>query len=96
MKKNTVRRGLFGHIALWVFRAYCLFFVIEIFRFYEGVKDIHLPVGNEMEGGAGIIAGGMIVFIPLLVIMGLLFWISRLTRVQSEKEKQSLASENLK
>lgn len=86
MKKNTLRRSVLGQLALWIFRAYCLFFAIEIFRFFKGVKEIHPPVGHEIAGYIGITAGGMIVFVPLLLIMGLLFWFSWLTRGKPEQK----------
>lgn len=86
MSKGTFHRNVLGHIALWIFRAYCLFFVVEIFRFYLGVKDIHPAAGNEIATDIGIAAGGMIVFVPLLLVGALLFLFSWLTRGKPEKQ----------
>ena len=80
MSKSKHPRKLLGHIALWIFRAYSLFFLVETYRFYQGVKQFHPTAENELATNVGIAAGGVIVFIPLLLIGALLFLFSWLTR----------------
>ncbi|MGL4427497.1 MAG: hypothetical protein ACRCT4_01060 [Silvania sp.] len=80
MSKPKPPRKLLGHIALWIFRAYSLFFIVEIYRFYQGVKQFHPTAENELATNVGIAAGGVIVFVPLLIVGALLFLFSWLTR----------------
>ncbi|GDX05293.1 hypothetical protein [Buttiauxella sp. A111] len=80
MKKVKPPRKALGVVALWIFRAYCLFFIVEVFRAFQAVREIHPAPGNELATDVGLVAGGAIVFIPLLLIGALLFLFSWLTR----------------
>ncbi|WBM71389.1 hypothetical protein OH773_03735 [Buttiauxella sp. WJP83] len=80
MKQINPPRKALGIVALWVFRAYCLFFIVEGFRVFQAVRDIHPAPGDELATDVGLAVGGAIVFIPLLLIGALLFLFSWMTR----------------
>ena len=81
--KNS--RTVPGKIVLWVFIAYCLFFVVELFRFYDGIKGIDSVAGYENATLAGFLAAGIIIFVPLLLIGLLLAFFTWLTRAKAGK-----------
>lgn len=77
MSQQSQTRNVIGQIILWGFRAYCLFFIIEIIRVGLGVLQLKDTLGHDLAIDTGLAIGGMIVFVPLAIIGLLLFLLSR-------------------
>ncbi|KNC90554.1 cell division protein DrpB [Trabulsiella odontotermitis] len=82
--EERVKRGPGGKLALWVFYAFCGYFVWAMARYFWVISQVQIVPGTTINGElgstAGIWLGALMGFIVLALVGGVLGYIAWVTR----------------
>ncbi|MTD39298.1 hypothetical protein GIX45_11815 [Erwinia sp. CPCC 100877] len=83
MEERPVR-GLGGRIALWVFYAFCFYFIWAMLRYFWIVSGVDPAPGNGVSGDMGTLSGkllsallGFMVLGTVGALLGAIAWYTR-------------------